>query len=109
MHATGEDLPAWPGVIAHDRLVGALHGDFHHHRRRAVAAASGGAIHQAVHVCVQPGHVEGTVLHVDVDVIGPRCGHLAGPPRASGRAWYGPDIGNRLAGFSQGNGTIDMA
>src|SRR5437867_1122182 len=108
MHATGEDLPALPGVIAHDRLVGAFHGDFHHHRRRAVTAAGGATVHQAVHVRVQPGHVEGTVLHADVDVIGPGVGIL--PALLMGQDVPGmtTDIVNRLAGCEQGNGTIDM-
>ncbi len=76
MDATGEDLPELPGIVPNHRLVGAVHRGLHDDRRRAVAAPRRTAIDQILHICVQACHVEGAVLHADVDIIGPRVGVL---------------------------------
>src|SRR5712691_8818118 len=99
MHATGEDLPELPGIVAHDQLVRAVYGDFDNHCRRAVTAAGGAAVHQAMHIRVQPGHVEGAVFHADVDVIGPGVGVLLALLVSQDVPGMATDIINRLAGF----------
>ena len=77
VHAAGEQLAHLPRVRAHDVGGGALDGQFDDHGGhrvgcRGVAMAGGKALHEAV----EPGQVEGTVLHANVDVIcpGPRGG-----------------------------------
>ena len=77
MHAAPEDLAELPGVEADIRLIGAVHRRLDDDRRRAVSRAGRPAIDQAAHVLGQPGHVEGAVLHADIDVVGPGAGILA--------------------------------
>ena len=88
-----------PGIVAHDQLVRAVYGDFHNHRRRAVTAAGGAAVHQATHIRVQPGHVEGAVFHTDVDVIGPGVGVLLALLVGQDVSGMTTNVVNRLVGF----------
>ncbi len=71
MHAAPEDLAELPGIVADVLRIGAVHRRLHHHRGRPVARARRPAGDQAEHVLGQTGHVEGAVLHADIDVVGP--------------------------------------
>ena len=77
MHAAAEDLAELPGVEPHVRLVGAVHRRLDDDRRRAMAGARRAAIDQAAQILGEAGHVERTVLHADIHVVGPGAGILA--------------------------------
>ena len=74
VHAAAEDLPELPGIVQHIGFRGAVDGRFHHHGGGTMAGAGGAAIDQAAHVGGEAGHVEGAVLHADVDIVGPGAG-----------------------------------
>ena len=99
MHPAGEDLAELPGVVPNDRLVRAVYGDFHNHCRRAVATARGAACHQASHIRIQSGHVEGAVFHTDIDVIGPGVGVLLALRVGQDVSGMATDVVNGLARF----------
>ena len=76
VHATGQDLAQLPGVVAHARLVDAAHRRLDDHRWRPVARIRRPAVDEPAHVLGQAGHVEGAMLHADIDVVGPGVGIL---------------------------------
>src|SRR5262245_28937426 len=96
MHTAGEDLPALPGIIAHDHLVRAVHREFYNHRWGAMAAAGEPCVDQTSHVLVQPGHVESAVLHPDVDIVSPGLGVLHTLGVRQDMAGMATDVINRL-------------
>src|SRR5437762_4413719 len=74
MHAAPEDLAELPGVVADIGDVGAVDRRLDNDCRRAVAGAGRASLDQALQIFLKPSHIEGAVLHADIDVIGPGAG-----------------------------------
>jgi hypothetical protein len=77
MHPAAENLAELPGVEAHIVGVGAIDRRLDNNRGRAMAGSRRAALDQPLHVFAEPGHVEGAVLHPDIDVVGPSMGVFA--------------------------------
>ena len=107
VHAAAEDLAELPGIEAHIRLVGAVHRRFDDHRGRAVAGAGRAAIDEAAHVFGEPGHVEGAVLHADIDVVGPGAGILDALRMGQHVAGMRAGVVDRLVRREQLDGAVD--
>ena len=104
MHAAGQRLLEHPGIGANNRFTRPLDRQVHDNGRRPVTAGRGAPVHQAPHEITQAPHVEWAVLDADVDIVGPRRGHLhTGFVRQFGDA----DIVDRLPLFQQLNRFID--
>ena len=71
MHAAAENLAELPRIEPDIRRVGAVDRRLDDDRRRAVAGARRAALDEPSHIFRETGHVEGAVLHPDIDVIGP--------------------------------------
>ena len=77
MDAGGQDLLHHPVVGLHGGLVDSSHRQRANHGRRPVSAGGGAAVHQPLHESPERSHVVGPMLHLVVDVVGPRPGQLA--------------------------------
>jgi hypothetical protein len=82
VHAAAEDLAELPCVEADIGGVGAVDRRLDDDRRRAVPGVGRAAFHQPEHILGEPRHVEGAVLHADIDVVGPGAG--VGSPLLAG-------------------------
>src|SRR5580700_9671487 len=109
MYAAAEDLPELPGIEAEIRLVDAVDRRLDNDRRGAVAGAGWSAFDQAPHVFAKPGHVEGAMLHADVDVVGPGAGIFAALRSRQHMAGMGADVIDRLVLRQEFDRSVDPA
>src|SRR6516162_9866490 len=72
VHAGRQDLLEHPRVRAHRCFVSPVHRDVHDDGGRTVTAFRRPALHETPHVVCEALDVEGRVLHVVADVVGPR-------------------------------------
>ncbi len=109
MHAAPEDLAELPGVVADVGFVGAVDWRLDDDRRGAVAGTGRAALDEAGHVFGQARHIEGAVLHADIDVVGPGGGVL--PPLRARQQMpaMGARVIDRLALRQQFDGAVDAA
>ena len=71
MNASGKDLSDLPGVVSNFGFTHAVHRQFDVYCGGAMAAVGWAAVGEPSHEVVESGHIEGTVLHADVDAVGP--------------------------------------
>ncbi len=107
VHAAPEDLAELPGVVAHVCFVGAVDRRFDDDGRGAVARARRAGFDKAGQVFGKPGHVEGAVLHPDIDVVGPGAGIFAPLRAVQPIATMTAEIVDRLVLRQQLDGAID--
>src|SRR5580704_5371409 len=74
VRATAEDLAELPSVETDVGGVGAVDRRLDDDSRGAMARAGRAALDQALQIFGEPRHVEGAVLHPDIDVVGPGAG-----------------------------------
>src|SRR5260370_16825396 len=74
---------------------------------RWVAGIGRPAVDQAAHVFGQRRHVEGAMLHADIDVVGPGLGVLATLLVGQNVAGMRAVVVDRLIGFQQLDGAVD--
>ena len=107
MGAARQNLAELPGVEGDVRPVDAVDRCFHDHRRGAMTGVGRPAVDEPAHVGFEARHVEGTVLHADIDIVGPGlCVLLAllvGQDVAGVRAV----VVERLVGLQEFDGAID--
>src|SRR6516165_3886096 len=77
VHAAAKDLAELPGIEADIGGVGAINWRLDNDRRSPMPGARWPALHEPAHVRGKAGHVEGPVLHSDIDVVGPDMRVLA--------------------------------
>src|SRR5437764_9991289 len=109
LHAAAEDLAELPGIKPDIRLVDAVDRRLDNDGGRAVAGAGRAALDQALHVFGEPGHVEGAVLHADIDIIGPGAGVLAALRSGQHMPAMAADIIDRLVLRQELDGSVDPA
>src|SRR5258708_640410 len=109
MRAAPEDLAELPGIVADMAFVDAVDRRLDDDRRGAVPGAGRAALDEALEVFGEPGHVEGAVLHPDIDVIGPGAGILAALRAAQHMAGMGAEVIDRLVLRQQLDGAVDAA
>src|SRR6266571_7576242 len=109
MRAAPEDLAELPGVVADVGLVGAVDRGLDDDRRGAVARAGRAALDEALQIFGKPGHVEGAVLHPDIDVVGPGLGILAALGAAQHMAGMGAEVIDRLVLRQELDRAVDAA
>src|SRR5260370_28939464 len=109
MRAASEDLAELPGVVAHIAFVGAVDRSFDDDRRGAVAGAGRAGLDEALQIFGKPGHVEGAVLHPDIDVIGPGAGVLAALGATQDMAGMGAEVIDRLVLRQELDRPVDAA
>src|SRR5262249_13673779 len=107
MGAAAQDLAELPGSEGDVGPVDAVDRRLDDDGGRAMARIGRPAVDQAAHVVLQAGHVEGAVLHADIDVVGPGLGVgaalLVGQHMAGVRAV----VVERLIGFQELDGAVD--
>ena len=107
MHPAAENLAELPGVEAHIVGVGAIDRRLDNNRGRAMAGSRRTALDQPRHVFAEPGHVEGAVLHPDIDVVGPSMGVFTPLRAGQHMAAMAADIIDRLILSEQFDRTVD--
>ncbi len=96
VHAAPENLAELPGVVADMRGVDAVDRRLDDDRRGAVAGAGRPGRDEPGEIGGQPGHVEGAVLHPDIDVVGPGVRVFASLRLGQDMPGMGADIVDRL-------------
>src|SRR5712691_7659965 len=109
MRAASEDLSELPGVVADIGFVGAVDRGLDDDCRGAVARAGRAALDKALQIFGEPGHVEGAVLHTDIDVVGPGAGILAALGAAQHMAGMGAEVIDRLVLRQELDRAVDTA
>jgi hypothetical protein len=109
VHAPPEDLAEVPGIEADIGFVDAVDRRLDHHRGGAVARAGRPGLDQPLHVFGEPGHVEGAVLHADVDVVGPGARVLPALRAGQHMPRMAADIIDRLVLCQELDGSVDPA
>ena len=107
MHAAAEDLAELPGVEADILPIGAVHRGFHDDRRRAVPRAGRPALDEPAHIFGEARHVEGAMLHADIDVVGPDMRILAPLRIGQHMAAVAAGVIDRLILFEELDGAVD--
>jgi hypothetical protein len=109
VHAAAEDLAELPGIEADIGGVGAVDRRFDDNCRGAVTRAGRAALDEALHVLAKPRHVEGAVLHADIDVVGPGAGIRAALRAGQHMAGMGADVIDCLVLRQQLDRAVDAA
>src|SRR6266568_3330365 len=109
MCAAPEGLAELPGVVADIGLVGAVDRCLDDDCRGAVARAGRPALDKALQIFGEPAHVEGAVLHPDIDVVGPGAGILAALGTAEEMAGMGAEVIDRLVLRQELDRAVDTA
>src|SRR5260370_5312692 len=97
MRAAAEGLAKLPGIEPDIGRVGTVDRRLDDHCRGAMAGAGRPALDQPLQVFGEAGHVEGAVLHPDIDVVGPGAGILVALGAGQHMAAMSADIIDRLA------------
>src|SRR5205085_8844053 len=109
MRAASENLAELPGIETDIRDVGAVNRRLDNDGRGAMARAGWAALDESLHVFAEPGHVEGAVLHANIDVVGPGAGVLAALRPGQHLAGMGADVIDRLVLRQEFDGAVDAA
>ena len=109
MHPARQYLPELPGVEADYLFSRTLDGGLDDDRRGAVAAVGRAAVDQSLHAGVQAGHVEGPVLHADVDVVGPGSGVRDALLAGEDVPGVAADVVDRLVLLQKLYGSVDFS
>ena len=105
--AARQQLAELPGIGADHGLAGCVYGRLDDHGRHAMAARGGAAGGKPGQVRIEPCHVEGSVLHADVDVVGPGLGIFLALRERQDVAAVLADVADRLARSQELDRAVD--
>jgi hypothetical protein len=107
VHAARQDLAELPGIVGDVGSVDAVDRCLDDDGGRPMAGVGRPAIDQAAHVFAERRHVEGAVLHADIDVVGPGLGVLSALLVGQHVAGMRAVVVDRLTGFQELDGAVD--